>query len=156
METNAEYSENYLSNLAKGQQFQDYCALRIMERLHIPLVNLQSKEYQFEIGENLQGFEIKYDMNFKNTRNLWIEVAERISTNKQYVNSGIFREDNSWLYCIGDYEVIYIFPKKHLQLMARSNKWHIVENRVKTSKGFLMPIRDAEKHSAMKIESNNK
>jgi hypothetical protein len=150
-EMKSEYSKYYQDNLSEAQEFQDYCALQIMEKLHIPLVNMQSKEYQFGIGENLQGFEIKYDKIFKNTGNLWIEIAERISTNKQYVSSGIFRGDNSWLYCIGDYETIYIFSKKHLQLMANNTKWNAIENKMQTSKGFLLTQKEAEKYSVNKI-----
>lgn len=156
MEMNADYYKQlYQERLPIGQEFQDYCAAQIMKKLYIPLVNFQSKEYQFKIGENLQGFEIKYDMRFKETNNLWIEVEQRITPDQDYYKSGIFKQDNSWLYCIGDYSVIYIFSKRELCLMAKSTKWPIIENKLKTSKGFLLSLEDAEKYRAIKVEGNN-
>ena len=148
------YKELYQSRLPIGQKFQDYCAVQIMKNLNIPLVNLQSKEFQFEIGENLQGFEIKYDQNFTNTNNLYIETEHRVSLEQEYYKGGIFRNDNSWLYCIGNYEVIYIFSKSLLILLYQSGRYRVIENNLMTSKGFLLPKGDADKYAANKIEVN--
>lgn len=147
------YKELYQSRLPAGQKFQDHCAVQIMKNLNIPLVNLQSKEFQFEIGENLQGFEIKYDQNFVSTNNLYIETEHRVSLEQEYYKGGIFREDNSWLYCIGNYEIIYIFPKNLLVLLYNSKRYEVIENNLMTSKGFLLPKSDADKYSAYKIEN---
>ena len=44
---------------------------------------------------------------------------------------------------------IYIFSKKHLQYLYNQNKYRQVE--IPTSKGFLLPVTDAEKLYAIKI-----
>jgi hypothetical protein len=149
------YKELYQSRLPVGQKFQDHCAVQIMKNLNIPLVNLQSKEFQFEIGENLQGFEIKYDQNFVSTNNLYIETEHRVSPEQEYYKGGIFREDNSWLYCIGNYEIIYIFPKNLLILLYNSGRYPVIENNLMTSKGFLLPKHDADKYAATKIATKS-
>ena len=145
------YKELYRSRLSIGQKFQDFCAVQIMNNLHIPLVNLQSKEFQFEIGENLQGFEIKYDQKFGNTHNLYIETEHRVYPEEEYYKGGILRNDNSWLYCIGNYDVIYIFSKKSLVHLYQSGCYPVIENNLMTSKGFLLPKHDADKYAAIKI-----
>lgn len=43
-----------------GLEFQDFVCDQLLEYA-IVLQNLASKKYQFKVGENLQGFEIKYD-----------------------------------------------------------------------------------------------
>ena len=148
------YKQLYQDRLPVGQRFQDHCALQVMKNLNIPLVNLQSKDYQFKIGENLQGFEIKYDQSFANTNNLYIETEHRVSPDQEYYKGGILRDDNSWLYCIGNYEVIYIFSKKFLTNLYHSGRYTVIENNLMSSKGFLLPKNDADKYSAYKIENN--
>ena len=128
------YKQLYQDRLPVGQRFQDHCALQVMKNLNIPLVNLQSKDYQFKIGENLQGFEIKYDQSFANTNNLYIETEHRVSPDQEYYKGGILRDDNSWLYCIGNYEVIYIFSKKFLRRSASIPGVGIVANSLKIAK----------------------
>lgn len=147
------YEQLYQDRLPIGQKFQDRCALQIMKNLNIPLVNLQSKDYQFKVGENLQGFEIKFDQCFTNTSNLYIETAHRVTPEQEYCNGGILRQDNSWLYCIGNYKVLYIFLKKFLVNLYNSGRYEVIENNLKTSKGFLLPKTDADKYSAYKIEN---
>ena len=147
------YSENYYNQLQEGQKFQDYCAYVLQTKLSIGVINFQSKEYQFKFGENMQGVEFKFDNLFQNTGNLWIEVEERTNPELNYSNSGILRKDNSWLYCIGDYRVLYIFSKKFLANLYNSKRYEVIENNLMTSKGFLLPKTDADKYSAYKIEN---
>ena len=147
------YSENYYNQLQEGQKFQDYCAYVLQTKLSIGVINFQSKEYQFKFGENMQGVEFKFDNLFQNTGNLWIEVEERTNPDLNYPNSGILRKDNSWLYCIGDYRVLYIFSKKFLANLYNSKRYEVIENNLMTSKGFLLPKTDADKYSAYKIEN---
>jgi len=147
------YSENYYNQLQEGQKFQDYCAYVLQTKLSIGVINFQSKEYQFKFGENMQGVEFKFDNLFQNTGNLWIEVEERTNPDLNYSNSGILRKDNSWLYCIGDYRVLYIFSKKFLANLYNSKRYEVIENNLMTSKGFLLPKTDADKYSAYKIEN---
>jgi hypothetical protein len=115
----------------------------------------RSKKFQYSTGENLQGIEIKFDDKMNTTGNVYIETMEKSDPNNlKYIESGIFRNDQSWLYLIGNYSVIYIFSKKHLQLMHDSNKYRKVTTA--TSIGFLVPILDAEKYCAYKINTENK
>ena len=95
------------------------------------------------------GAEIKRDGNFRKTGNLYIETAEKSHPdNKNYVPSGIFRKDNSWLFVIGDEETLYIFATKYLQRLSDRYK-EVIKT---TSIGRLMPIAEAEKYCIRKIE----
>ena len=134
----------YDSQLKDGLEFQDFCSIKFAER-GIPITNFSSKKYQIEKGENLQGYEFKYDKQFRKTGNLWIELAEKTDNrNPDYVNSGILRNDNTVFYIIGDYEGVFLIQKKILILM--SGKYRIVENNLKTSKGILFPTEKAREY----------
>jgi hypothetical protein len=100
----------------------------------------------------MQGIEFKFDKCFQVTGNLWIEIAERHNPDIPYSDSGIFKKDNSWLYCIGNYYVIYIFPKNLLILLYNSRRYPVIENNLMTSKGFLLSKGDADIYAANKIE----
>lgn len=142
------YSEYYNKSLADGQEYQDFVAEQLY-KIGLPLFNYASKKYQFKYGENKLGVEIKYDKIHKATGRVWIEVSEKSNPrNKEYVKSGIYRNDNTWLYVIGDYSVIYIFSKKLLRQLAESSKYKIRENSTKTSEGFLLPLADVIKYTA--------
>jgi len=135
---NYNMTENYAKCLEKGLQFQDFITDVLIKELGISLSTYNSKKFQYLKGENKQGFEIKFDDKFKITKNIYIEIAEKSNPkNYEYVKSGIYRNDNTWLYLIGDYECIYIFSKKHLQLMHNMNKYKLVKT--STSQGFLVP-----------------
>ena len=113
----------------------------------IPLIAFSSKQYQLKHGENKLGIEIKFDDNYKTSGNLYIEIAEKSNPrNASYVPSGIYRSDNTWLYVIGDFDTIFVFSKVMLKLIE--NKYKHVENKYKTSKGFLLLGEDALKFAA--------
>src|SRR5574342_801529 len=112
------------TTFAEGVEFQDHVCIRLARR-GIILQNLASKKYQYSIGENLQGFEIKYDgrctgdRGTKATGRLSIEIAEKSSaSNEEWVSSGIYRTDNAWLYIQGNYQCLWVFGKKQLR------KWY--------------------------------
>jgi len=99
----------------RGIEFQDFVCARLAG-VGIVLQNLQSKRYQYAIGENLQGFEIKLDDPCTRTNRLSIEIAEKTQADHaQWTPSGIMRNDNAWLYLQGNYEVLYIFSKSLLR-----------------------------------------
>jgi len=150
---NYNMTENYAKCLEKGLQFQDFITDVLIKELGISLSTYNSKKFQYLKGENKQGFEIKFDDKFKITKNIYIEIAEKSNPkNYEYVKSGIYRNDNTWLYLIGDYECIYIFSKKHLQLMHNMNKYKLVKT--STSQGFLVPEKECNKYSINKIIIN--
>lgn len=139
----------YQEKLEQGLQFQDVVTKALYQR-GIVVVGYASRKYQNECGENMLGAEIKRDGKFRETGNLYIETAEKAHPdNENYVPSGIYRKDNSWLFVIGDENTIYIFSTKYLQMLEGR-----YEKKTKTtSMGFVMPIDEAEKYCIRKIET---
>jgi len=141
-----EYDRIYKERLRTGLEYQDFVAEQLY-KIGLPIFNYASKKYQIECGENKLGVEIKYDAKFASTGNLYIELQEKTNPqNSNYIDSGINRNDNSWLYIIGNYNTIYIFSKRLLNQIA--SKYKSIENNTKTSIGFLLPKLDAEKYAA--------
>jgi hypothetical protein len=150
---------SYYNDMLKvGLQYQDFMC-DLLYQLGIPLLSYSSKMYQIKKGENKAGFEIKFDQMFARTGNLWIEFEERSVTDKPYIQSGIFRDDWTWLYLIGDYSTIFIFPKKFLRAYftacQQNGKIRILENNRKTSKGFLLSRADAEYYAILIIKKQD-
>lgn len=142
METN--YNKYYKEQLKDGIEFQDFAG-DVLYSHGIPVISYGSKKYQIEKGENKIGIEIKYDKKFRDTGNLYIELKEKSNpNNNNYIESGINRDDNTWLYVIGDYKTLFMFGKKMLYFL--SFKYRKVENNTKTSIGFLLPIEEAKKY----------
>lgn len=141
-------NEYYKEKLNEGIEYQDFIAEKLWD-MGIPIVSYGSKKYQYGKGENRNGIEIKYDKKIKDTGNIYIEVAEKTNENNKYfVDSGIFRS-NSWLYIIGDYETIYIFAVNQLKILYDNKKYREVET--KTSKGYLLPVKEAKEGIAIYI-----
>ena len=140
-------TEYYKTQLAKGLEYQDF----VMINLHkhgIVLQNIQSRKYQLKT-ENLLGMEIKFDDKMKETGNLYFETYEKSDPdNEKYVESGILREDECWLFAIGNYEEIFIFSKNRLKKIWRifeSGKNILKARRVQisTSIGMIIPVDEA-------------
>lgn len=143
-------TEYYKEMLSKGLEFQDFVTDILIKELGISLSSYSSVKYQNNKGENKQGFEIKFDDRCKETGNLYIETSEKSNENNpNYVDSGIYRNDNAWIYIIGNYEELYIFSKSHLILMHKTKQYKEVFT--KTSKGFLIGKEDADKYCTKKI-----
>lgn len=135
-----------------GLEFQDFVQDVFHKDLGLSVGNYQSRRYQFEKGENRAGVEIKRDSKFRQSGNLYIELAEKARPrNGAYAPSGINREDNSWLYVIGDESAVYVFAKSQLVRLAKCGKYPKVENKFKTSVGMLLPVKDAETLAAKVI-----
>lgn len=97
-------TELYKEMLEKGLEYQDFITDMLLSEIGISLSTYSSKKYQYSVGENKQGIEIKFDDRYKETGNLYIEIKEKSNAiNANYVDSGIYRSDNTWLYVIGDY-----------------------------------------------------
>lgn len=146
-----EYARGYYHDqLETGLQFQDVVTRELYQR-GIVIVGYASRRFQRSEGENMLGAEIKRDGHFRDTGNLYIETAEKAHPdNAVYVPSGIFREDNSWLFVIGDEETVYIFSTKYLRLLSKSRNWRKVEK--PTSIGYLCPLDDAERYCLRRID----
>lgn len=140
------YSDYYRDKLKQGTEYQDF----VYDKLYtvgLPILSYSSKKYQLLYGENKPGIEIKFDDKLKDTGNLYIETQEKSDpANEFYIKSGIFRNDNSWLYVVGDYSTIYIFSKTMLKILFSKKIFR--EITIPTSIGFLIPKKEAEKYVA--------
>ena len=137
----------YLKKLEEGLQFQDVVTQALYQR-GIVVVGYSSRRFQNSHGENMLGAEIKRDGNFRDTGNLYIEVAEKSHPdNPAYIDSGIMRADNSWLFVIGDELDIWIFSTKYLRKLKGRYK-HV---ETPTSRAFLMPLSEADNYAIRKI-----
>jgi hypothetical protein len=86
------------------------------------------------------GLEIKWDDKFATTGNLFIETAEKKTADQPtWTPSGIDRDDNAWLYGIGNYAEFFLFSKRTLREVARRPGVRIQENSRRTGRGFLLP-----------------
>jgi hypothetical protein len=144
-----EYNNGYYADhLQVGLEFQDTVTKALYQR-GIVVVGYSSRRFQNEEGENMLGAEIKRDGKFRETGNLYFETSEKSHPdNANYIPSGIHRKDNSWLFVIGDEKTIYIFSTKYLQMLESRYKNKISP----TSKGFIMPIAEAEKYCIRRID----
>jgi hypothetical protein len=123
-------------------EFQDWVCVRLAQD-GIVLQNLSSKKYQLAVGENIQGFEIKLDTRCTDTGRLSIEVAEKSRRdNERWVDSGIWRNDNTWLYIQGNRDLLFVFPKKALQWWYRKRKPELLDFNG-TIRRFFLPMKQA-------------
>jgi hypothetical protein len=153
MATNCLYKDSPRpETLELGLKFQDFVCTELAKQ-NIILQNMCSKKYQHTIGENLQGFEIKFDGRCTDTRRLSIEVAEKTSKESPvWTPSGILRNDNSWIYIQGNYEVFFVFSKKWLVRAYRLKIEEITEFNG-TIKRFFIPF-DLAELSSLRIFGN--
>lgn len=137
-----------------GKEYQDFVCSWVAKNYGLVLSIFTSKKYQQKTGESLQGIEIKYDMMMKETGNIYIETGEKAYPREgDYYPSGIYANDNSWLYFIGNYEKMYVFSKKQLKTVYEKLMFTklIPDNITKTSTGFLLNTEKAEKYCIMKF-----
>lgn len=138
----------YKKKLDQGLEYQDVVTSALYQR-GIIVVAYSSQRFQIEQGENMLGAEIKRDDKFRQTGNLYIETSEKSHpSNSEYIPSGIYRNDNSWLFVIGDEKTIYIFSTKYLRLLEKQYTKKITP----TSNGYVMPLADAEKYCLRRID----
>lgn len=143
--------EAYRQNkIESGCCFQDFVADLVLRETGIAIATYTSRLYQMRAGESRQGFEIKHDERYKQTGNLYIETAEKARPRPgAYAASGIFRNDNTWLYIIGNYDEVFCLQKSLLRALAHSGHYRIITNGTCTSQGFLLPGSDANRIAAL-------
>tara|TARA_R110002012_G_scaffold280_9_gene1109 strand:+ start:946 stop:1419 length:474 start_codon:yes stop_codon:yes gene_type:complete len=130
--------EYYNNKLEEGKKYELFIKEQLYKQKNFKLNLFESKLDQYNIGESLEGIEIKFDNKMKYTKNVYIEFAEKTnSNNKDWINSGIFRNDNTHSWIIGNYNKAYIFWKIALQQIFK-NKKYLKEVETKTSKGVLL------------------
>lgn len=146
-------NSGHSDSLEVGHQFQDFVCTEL-SKSGIILQNLSSRKYQYEVGENLQGFEIKFDGTSTRTRRLSIEIAEKVNgTSPIWAPSGINRNDNCWLYIQGNYDRLFIFPTSLLRLLHMSGRYTVDEwpREKPTVRKFYLPFEDAERYAAREL-----
>lgn len=144
-----EHERYYEERLAAGEDFENL-VVDVLYRNGLPVVAYKGRRAQ-QLGENRAGFEIKLDERFAATRNLYIEVAEKSRPSRpDFTPSGVYRDDNTWIYVIGNRAVLFLFGKRTLQRAHRSGRYEQVET--ETSRGFLLPERVAREIAERVIE----
>lgn len=132
-------------------KFQDFVCDLLLKELGFVISNYSSRYYQFNYGENRQGIEIKLDTRILDTGNVSIEVAEKSRGDMpNWTPSGIMRDDNTWLYVQGNYEIIFIFGKIFLRQLYNARYKNKVWQPKTTICTFLLPIAEANKY-ALKV-----
>uniref|UniRef100_A0A6M3K0U3 Uncharacterized protein n=1 Tax=viral metagenome TaxID=1070528 RepID=A0A6M3K0U3_9ZZZZ len=130
----------------EGLEFQDFVVDLLLKEMGLVVSNYSSKYYQNNYGENRQGIEIKLDKRILETGNVSIEVAEKSKAeNRNWIASGIMRNDNSWLYIQGNRDIVFIFGKKILRLIYEKSYKDKVWIPKPTLKTFLITFNEAEK-----------
>lgn len=160
METKYKGNCVHTDSLQIGQEYQDFIIEYLCKNLGISISIFQSKKYQYNIGETVQGVEIKYDARStgdctykecKATGNVGIEVAEKSrASNDNFVSSGIYRNDNTWMYIVGNYHCAWIFSKSILKILHKSDKYKTIDT-LPTMRSMLLPIDEADKYCAKKL-----
>jgi hypothetical protein len=153
-------TELYAQKLHEGLEYQDFVIHKLYDA-GIPLVVFSSFKYQSAIGETIGGIEIKYDQELSKTGNVYFEISEKShSKNQYYVPSGIYRNDNAWIYAIGNYTVLYLCAKNHLQRIYEAKQkpsgYRMVENKSRTSMGMLLPVSFVERIAAKILHFDRK
>lgn len=148
-----DYEQYRKAQMESALLYQDFVVDTMLSMLGFAVVVYSSKAYQQAVGESRTGVEIKNDKNYAKTGNIYIETAEKDRPRPgPYAPSGIYRDDNTWLYVVGDYDTIFVFSKRFLVSLHQSGKYSRLENKTKTSEAFLLPERDARKYAIVVLE----
>lgn len=149
----SDMTEYYQKQLQTGLEYQDFICELLLKELGFPIITYASKKYQYTKGENKHGIEIKYQSLIQKYNNLYIETEEKSNENNlQFIKSGIYRDDNCWLFLTGDYQTVWIFGTRILIGLHGTKKYKETEPKdYKTSKGFLLPVEAADKYCLKKI-----
>jgi len=107
-------------------------------------------------GESLQGVEVKLDNRCLETQRLSIEVAEK--TNPllpHWTPSGIRKQDNSWAYIQGNYDLILVFSKAWL-IRWQAAKCPEVRESLGTIRKFYLPLQMAKDLCVLGVDRDGK
>lgn len=137
-------TEYYKDKLEQGMKFQDFVSDKLRQKYGIYVGVYSSREYQQDIGESASGIEIKFDDLYQRTNNIYIEVSEKSNASMlEYTPSGVMRDDNTWLYLIGNYTEAFMFSKHQLRMILMNSEYirnnGIVQKKTPTSIGYLLP-----------------
>ncbi|MBI2123815.1 MAG: hypothetical protein HYU04_01080 [Candidatus Wildermuthbacteria bacterium] len=148
----------YKEKLQASFEFETYISKLVKKKYGVDLIQFLTPEGQYQKGENNLGIEIKYDMMYPQTGNLYIEYEEKSKAeNDDYVKSGIMKDDQCNYFLIGDYNNFWVFRRNKLVEIFNEEK-KLSENGIKsargirfvaiaTSRGYVFPIQYAEKET---------
>jgi hypothetical protein len=146
-------AKQYATSLEKGLEYEDF-AFDLLRQHGLTVTRFVSRKWQLR-GECSAGIEVKFDDRLADTGNVYIETGEksRPDPTRDYWPSGIYRDDNTWLYAIGNYQVLYVFGKQHLRsieqkIPADSKR----RKQIPTSKGFVLTAKEAERNAEKVID----
>jgi len=151
-----EKTDYYKKQLQASFEFEEFLKKFFKEKYGLDLGQYLTPEGQYYKGENELGIEIKHDMMYKKTGNLYIEYAEKAkSDNVEWVVSGINKDDNTTYFLIGDFDKFWVFRKERLLKILEEERQYKKEGKrsprhirfvvIATSMGFVYPIVYAEK-----------
>lgn len=161
--------EAFIEDLDRGTKYEqfiyDYFQRTIGKRPN----HFKGKDQQ-KLGENNWGLEIKYDHESSRTGNLYIETQDKVNG-----GGGIYRVNNTRYLLIGDYSRFWIFSIEVLRELHTATipytteeknyyfneagltekdlekhpqyKYHRTNNPVSNSRGYLLPIEDANRYA---------
>lgn len=142
----------YATNFNRGAEYQDFVTDTLAETCGLIVQLYTSKAYQFSKGESRQGIEIKLDSLCTKTGRLSIEVAEKSNSSVAFwTPSGIWRDDNTWLYVQGNYDCLFIFSKKFLRVWEKTARPEYHEEHG-TLRAYYLPINEAKKIALKSVE----
>ena len=140
-----DYMPDHQNRMNAGLLYQDFI-VDLAYQQGLVIVQYSSEEYQKGIGESRTGAEIKYDGQFAKTGNVYIETAEKAwPRDGAYWPSGIYAHERTWLYIIGNFDTVFLFQKKILQLLHQAGRYPLKQ--IITSQGFIIPGNDAMKYA---------
>ena len=142
----------YKTKLQDSFIFENYIADLVQSKYGVDIGPFLTPEGQYELGENALGIEIKNDTLIEKYGNVYIEYQEKSnSTNNDYINSGILKNDNCKYFLIGTKAKFYIFRKSRLveiyheenslRHQGKVSKRGIHFKNIATSRAYVYPVR---------------
>lgn len=141
-----ETTQYYKDKLVEGQRYENFVMSRWPEVYPNRKLTIRDSKYAQLEGETEEGVEIKYDGRMEDTGRVYIEMQEKTHIdNENYILSGIYRNDNSKLFLIGNMTQWFLFSKEKLVWLDRLDPPFLYRPKpTGTSIGFCIPIENAK------------
>lgn len=136
------YRDSKLPDAHKlGLDFQDFVADQLLKQRGIAIHFYETQREQYDIGESVEGYEVKLDNRSTDTGRLGIEVGEKTRKDRaMFTPSGIMRRDNSTFYVQGNWREFWVFKKAALQEYFTSRHPEVISDNPPTIQKFYLPI----------------
>lgn len=137
----------HYSDRMRGEEYQDFVMRELATKHGLFVGFYSSRKYQFKYGEGLSGIEVKFDEVSVGTGNWYIETEHKTSPSQpDWRPGGVMRDDNAFIYLIGNYHEAMMMSKRQLRLFIEQRtpqykaEHGIVFRELKTSRGWTFPI----------------